>query len=260
MNLKLTRDQSEPSRVKEPFQTENSPMTRFLISTLLLVGVSSALAADLDTILDKNAQAHGGAAAYESIQSIRHQLHIKEPTFEVEGTYFATRDDQMRIDIYAGEDRVFAEGLFGGCAWEWTPGQSAEELGACVGETATAALRHGIEMPGHFHTLKDVRDRGAKVELIGEVEIDTGSEWQVRLTLSDGFSRDYFIDQKTYRLTRARDHRAFHPGVDPTEVNVETRYEAPEFVDGVLRFKRQVNVNTDTGGSAGYDAGALSGA
>ena len=136
----------------------------------------------------------------------------------------------MRIDIYAGEDRVFAE-----------------ELGACVGETETAALRHGIEMPGHFYTLKEVCDRGAMVELIGQVEIDAGSEWQVRLMLPDGFSRDYFIDQETYRITRARDHRAFHPGIDPTKVSVETRYEAPEFVDGVLRFKRQVNVNTDTG-------------
>ena len=222
-------------------------MPRFLIAIFLLAGASTALASDLDTILDKNAKAHGGAAAHEAIHSIRHRLHIKEPTFEVEGTYFATRNDQMRIDICAGEDRVFAEGLFGGCAWEWTPGQPGEDLGTCVGETATAALRHGIEMPGHFYTLKDVRDRGAKVELIGEVEVDTGFEWQVRLTLSDGFSRDYFIDRETYRITRARDHRAFHPGVDPTEVNVETRYEVPEFVDGVLRFKRQVNVNTDTG-------------
>jgi hypothetical protein len=65
--------------------------------------------------------------------------------------------------------------------------------------------------------------------------------------MADGFERDYFIDQSTHRLTRQRDRRAFHPDVDPTPVTVETRFEDPEWVDGVLVFMRQEQANLDTG-------------
>ena len=217
-------------------------MNRSLFLFAALVCASTANATSLQTILELNASAHGQDSV-ANVQSVEVDLHITEPTFEVTGHYLASRDGFMRIDIYAGEDRVFAEGLTAKCAWEWNPGQPEEELGACVGEAETGALRHGIEMPGNFYTLLDVHERGDKVELVGE----TKEEWQVRVTLSDGFSRDYFIDRETHRLTRARDNRAFHPGIDPTKVNIETRYEEPRFVEGVLRFKRQVNVNVDTG-------------
>jgi len=221
-------------------------MIRISIVILSFVATSLAFAEELDHILAMNANAHGGEA-YSDIQAIKVELHIKEPTFEVTGTYIASREGLMRIDIYSGKERVFAEGLTSKCAWEWNPGQSAEELGACVGETETGALRHGIEMPGNFYTLKDVGERGAKVYLVGEIETDSGPEWQVRVTLSDGFSRDYFISQESNRITRARDYRAFHPGIDPTEVAIETRFEDPESIEGVLRFRQQVNVNADTG-------------
>ena len=222
-------------------------LTQGLAAALLGAFSLGAVASDLDTILEKNTQAHGGAAAHAAIESVRHHLSIKEPTFEVQGVYVATRDGRMRIDVHAGGERVFAEGLNETCAWEWTPGQPEEEGAPCVGETETTALRNGIELPGHFFTLEDVRRRGANVELIGEVEYDGASEWQVRVTLPAGSVRDYFIDTETWRLTRSRDRRAFHPGIDPTEVTIETRYFEPEMIDGVLRFRRQENTNIDTG-------------
>lgn len=235
-------------------------MNQRLLAALLLTFSCSAFATDLETnletILAQNDEAHGGDA-YAAIDAVRVRLAIKEPTFEVNGVYTASREGLMRIDIYAegqppnaAGQRVFAEGLMdtpdGVCAWEWTPGKSAEEAARCVGETETAALRHGIEMPGNFYTLKDVRDRGATVELIGEVESQAGAEWHLRMTLPDGFARDYFIDKTSYRITRARDYRAFHPGIDPTRVTVETRYSGLERVDGVLRPMRQENVNFET--------------
>jgi hypothetical protein len=216
----------------------------------LAVFATPALAADLNTILAENARAQGGAGLTE-IQSVRIALHIQEPTFEVDGVYAATREGRMRIDIYAGDQRVFAEGLMdgpeGACAWEWTPDKPESELFQCVGEKETAALRHGIELPGNFFTLQDVRERGATIELIGDVASGDEPEWHLRVTLPDGFARDYFVDQETSLISRARDYRAFHPGVDPTEINVETRYEEPQVVGGVTRFMRQVNVNVDTG-------------
>ncbi len=221
-------------------------MIRICLAGALLALAATVVAADLDTILAENARAHGGDA-YAEVDALRVRLRIQEPTFEVEGVYHATRDGRMRIDIYAEDQRVYAEGLGAKCAWEWRPDQPAEELGQCVGAKETAALRHGIELPGHFYTIEQVRARGAKVELIGAEQTDTGAEWQVRVTLADGHWRDYFIDQDTYRINRGRDQRAFHPGVDPLEITVETRLEAPQLLDGVLRFMRQESFNGVTG-------------
>lgn len=210
------------------------------------LGALDAAASDLESILDRNHEAHGGDA-YARIDAIRVGLLISEPSHEVRGTYLATRGGLMRIDIFAGQQRVFAEGIGSECAWSWNPNPLVGERGGCVGEAKAASLRHGIELPGVFYTLRDVRDRGARVELVGAVGSESGPEWQLRVTLEDGFSRDYFIDQETYRITRARDFRAFQPAVDPTEVLLETRFESPYWVEGVLRFKRQVTVNVNSG-------------
>jgi hypothetical protein len=210
------------------------------------LGAPNSSAADLDSILDRNDEAHGGTA-YARIESIRVELLISNPAAEVRGTYLATREGLMRIDFYAGAQRIFAEGVSNECAWSWNRNPPAGVRGGCVGEAEAAALRHGVELPGLFYTLKDVQDRGAMIQLIGPVGSESGPEWQLRLTLEDGFSRDYFIDQETNRITRARDFRAFQPALDPAEVLIETRFEAPEWFDGVLRFERQVNVNVNTG-------------
>lgn len=220
--------------------------TRVLPILFTALGALEAAASDLESILDRNREAHGGDA-YARIEAIRVELLITEPSQEVRGTYLATRGGLMRIDIFAGQERVYAEGIGSACAWSWNPSQLVGDRGGCVGEAKAASMRHGIELPGVFFTLRDVRDRGARVELIGAVGSESGPEWQLRVTLEDGFSRDYFIDQATYRITRARDFRAFRSAIDPTEVLLETRFESPYWVEGVLRFERQVTVNVNSG-------------
>ena len=218
----------------------------FLLTVSLFSLAIPAHAQDLDEILALNAVAQGGDQL-ENVTSVRHHLSIKEPGFEVAGTYVASRAGSMRIDIQSEGKHVFSEGLDAGGAWNWSPesGVSAQSaLGA-------AALLHGIEMPGHFYTLQAVRDRGAGVTLVGAVTEVERSEWQIHVVMADGFERDYFIDQSTHRLTRQRDHRAFHPDVDPTPVTVETRFEDPEWVGGVLVFMREEQTNPDSGESLG---------
>ncbi len=214
------------------------------------LGAPDSSAADLDTILDRNHEAHGGDA-YTRIDSARVELLIAESTYEVRGTYLGTREGLMRMDIYAGPNRVYAEGISAECAWSWSLNALSGEQGGCVDETKAAALKHSIELPGLFYTLKDVRDRGAEIELIGSVGTASGPEWQLRLTLEDGFTQDYFIDQASYQVTRTRDFRAVEPTADGNEVLIETRFESPVWIERVLRFERQVNVNVNTGEELG---------
>ena len=81
-----------------------------------------------------------------------------------------------------------------------------------------------------------ISERGATITLVGEVAEGDRQQWQLRLVLPDGFSRDYFVDQKSGRTLRQRDYRAFHPAIDATRETVETRYEGEIWQDGLLRF------------------------
>src|SRR5207248_904546 len=65
----------------------------------------------VDEVIERHTKAMGGRAAIEAIQSIEFDLHITDPTFEVDGTYFAARPGKMRIDVKAGGEHVFTEAL-----------------------------------------------------------------------------------------------------------------------------------------------------
>lgn len=73
----------------------------------------------LDEIVERNTNAMGGRAAIEGVQSIQIDLHIKDPSFEVDGTYYATRPGKMRIDVSADGEPVFTEAFDGQRGWQW---------------------------------------------------------------------------------------------------------------------------------------------
>ena len=218
-------------------------MFRALLLVCILSLPCHGQAENLNRILQLNDAAHGGSEAFERIENIRIRLVITEPGFEVTGTYVATRFGDMRIDIKADEQTVFSEGLHQSQAWQWTPDGGIESQDG----TAASALRHGIELPSRFFTLLQARSMGADVSLVGAVKDNSGEQWQIRLELPDGFSRDYFIGQTNYLIVRERDHRAFHPAVDATPVPIETRYSDATFVDGVLRYSQSENCNASNG-------------
>ena len=216
--------------------------TEFIAIILFLIPVGT-LAGDLEDLLARNAIAHGGPENWARIENVRYLLTINEPSFEVTGTYVATRDGSMRIDIEADGNRVFSEGLHDGQAWQWTTGEGI----TLQDDQSAAALRHGIELPGRFFTLQDLHQSGEKVTLEGAVYEQDQRQWQVRVILEDGFSHDYYIDDSSAQIIRERDYRAFHPGVDSTRVTVETRKQEPLWVDGILSYSVNKNVNVDSG-------------
>jgi len=149
----------------------------------------------------------------------------------------------MRIDILAGEQRVFAEGLDGTRAWQWTPDGGMTESNA----KGAAALRNGVEAPGRLWTLTQLSERGLQVERVDAAPPARDGEWQLRLARADGSVLEYFLDRETCLPTREMSRRAFHPDVDLTEVLVETAFSEPFTFNGVLRFRRSEQHNLDNG-------------
>ena len=218
-------------------------LIRLILMSTLAGAASASEPASLEGILACHAEAIGGAAALEAVDNLRIRLDIKEPTFEVRGTYVATRDGRMRIDIEAGGERVFAEGLDDGRAWQWTPDSGVTGSRA----EGAAALRHGIESPGRFWNLEQLQSRGLGIEMPEAGTQARTGEWQLLLTRNDGSTFDYFLDRETCLPTREVSRRAFHPDVDATEVLIETAFSEPERIEGVLRFRRGESRNLATG-------------
>jgi len=120
-----------------------------------------------DEVIERHTKAVGGRAAIEAIQSIEFDLHITDPKFEVDGTYFAARPGKMRIDVKAGGEHVFTEAFDGQKGWE---GKGTSQRPAT--EKATAALRHGVELPGKLFGLHELKARGHRIELAERENID----------------------------------------------------------------------------------------
>jgi hypothetical protein len=202
-----------------------------------------ARAVDLDAVVANNTAARGGEAAMASVNAYESDVHIVEPQFAVDGTYVATRDGRMRVDIRADGARVFTEALDRDRAWSWDP-----EHGARAGTAAgAAALRHGIELPIKIFGLHEMRRRGHRLELTGRETLDGVAYHVLRLTLSDGFEVSYYVNPVTWLIERDRQKRAMHVEVDPTPEWIETRYEDYVPAAGVLLPRRLVETRVATG-------------
>jgi hypothetical protein len=182
----------------------------------------------VDEIVERNTNAMGGRVAIEAIQGLEVSLHIKDPGFEVDGIYHAARPGRMRIDIFADGMRVFMERFDGKKGWQWNGQQEIEE-----NATATAALRHGIELPGNLFGLHEMQKRGNRIQLAGREKIDSVDYYILHVMFADGYETSLFVDPRTWLITRRRDARALHPDIDPTPTTIESRKSDWRKVGGV---------------------------
>src|SRR5215208_1598134 len=183
----------------------------------------------VDQVIERTTQAMGGRAAIEAVKSIEVDLHIADPDFEVDGKYRAARPGRMRIDILAHGKHVYTEALDGTRGWQWKgaaiQGQSPK---------ATAALRHGMELPGKLFGLHELRQRGHRINLAMPEEIDGTNYYPLRITLADGYTTTLYVDTNNWLITRRRDVRPLHVDIDPTPTTIESRFSDFRKIDGVL--------------------------
>jgi|KBSMisStaDraftv2_1062788.scaffolds.fasta_scaffold356822_1 hypothetical protein len=184
----------------------------------------------VDELIERNSKAVGGRKAIEAVHSIRFDLHIADPEFEVDGVYLAARSGSMRIDISANGQHVYTEALHGARGWQW------KGKGAPVDEsaTATAALRHGVELPGHLFGLHELRARGHRLDLTGREKVNGTNLYTLQVTLSDGYRTTLYLDPNSWLVTRRRDVRPLHPDINPTPTTIENEVSDFRRVGGLL--------------------------
>ena len=188
------------------------------LGTIVIAGCQkSSDSLSLDGIVRRNTDAMGGRVAIEAVQSIQIDLHIKDPSFEVDGTYYAARPGKMRIDVSAEGKHVFTEAFDGQSGWEWE-GKGEQKPAT---EKGTAALRHGVELPGKLFGLHELKARGHTIKSIGREQIDGVNYHVLQLILNDGYTLSLYVDPNSWLVTRRRDVRPLHVDVDPKPTTIE---------------------------------------
>ncbi len=213
-----------------------------VLAGLALLGCEQRLPS-LDRVVNKNANATGGREAIEAIKSIEVDLHIVDPGFAADGIYRATRTGKMRIDIMMGSEHVFTEACNGTRGWEWRGKGEAVDCSPA----ATAALRHGVELPGKLFGLHEMQARGHGVELRANQEIEGNDYHVLRLAFADGYSTSLYVDTKSGLITRRREVRALHVEIDPTPTTIETQSSDFRRVAGVMFSFANVEVDLKSG-------------
>lgn len=196
-------------------------------AVLMLFGCSRA-ALTIDEVIDRNSKAMGGRTAIEAVHSIEVTLHITDPGFEADGVYYAARPGKMRIDVSVAGKHVFTEAFDGEHGWEWNGKESKP-----ASEKATAALQHGVELPGKLFGLHELKQHGHQIELVGREKIDGINYYALGLTLKDGYRTTLYIDPTTWLITRRRDVHPLHVDIDPTPTTIEQRSTDFRKVSGV---------------------------
>ena len=198
----------------------------------------SRSATTVDEVVERHTTAVGGRAAIEAIQSIEFDLHITDPKFEVDGTYFAARPGKMRIDVNAGGEHVFAGAFDGQKGWQWEGKGSAQKAAT---EKATAALRHGVELPGKLFGLHELKARGHRIELAERENIDGIQYYVLRLTLNDGYSTTLYVDPTPTTIEqRSSDFRTIS-GVQLAFASSETDLQSGKVLE--ITVVRRVKIN-----------------
>ena len=188
-----------------------------IITTLIHACSKGSDSLSLDEIVERNTDAMGGRAVIEAVQSIQIDLHIKDPSFEVDGTYYAARPGKMRIDVSAEGKHVFTEAFDGQSGWQWE-GKGEQKAAT---EKGTAALRHGVELPGRLFGLHELKARGHRMKSIGREHIDGVNYHVLQLILNDGYALSLYVDPNSWLVIRRRDVRPLHVDVDPTPTTIE---------------------------------------
>jgi hypothetical protein len=200
-----------------------------LAVTALLVACHRA-PTTVDEVIARNTQAMGGEKAIEGVQAVAVDLRIVDPGFAADGTYRAARPGRMRIDVKVEGKHVFTEAFDGKRAWQWE-GKGVTTMDATA--KATAALQHGVELPGHLFGLHELRRRGHRIELIGREKIEDVDYYALRVTLSDGYLTTLYLDPASWLITRRRDVRPLHVDIDPTPTTIEQHQSDFRQVAGV---------------------------
>lgn len=183
-------------------------LMRYLVPALLLgTAAVPAIAQDAQSLIAKNLEARGGAAAVSAIKSIRFKGRTIFPG-DFELTYQETRarlgsEPAGRVDLtLQGLDLVQAYDGHGG-AWRINPFQGRKDPEKMSADEARALADSAlIEGP-----LLASRSDGSRVEYLGRDDFEGTLAYKLKVTQKDGDEFTYWLDPDTFLEIKVDERR-----------------------------------------------------
>ncbi len=203
----------------------------------LLMGVvfsCFASAQTADEIIAKNIQARGGEARLKAFQTIRKSGTLKMGDFHLAFVQEVKRPGKVREEnIIQGMAQV--EAYDGKTAWQINPFEGRKDPDL-ISEDDRKALVEDADLDGQ---LVDYKNKDHRAELLGHDSVEGTDCYKIRLTLSNGDARIYYIDSDSFLELKVETERK----IRGTVRYGETLYGDYEKVNGVY-FPMAMEVGT----------------
>ena len=195
-------------------------LVRHFVAALLIGGVAvPAAAQDAQSLLAKNLEARGGAAAMAALKTVSFQGRTIFPgDFEV--TYKETRartgaGNADRVDFgLQGLDIIQAYDGHGG--WKVNPLQGRKDAEKMSADEARALADEAlVEGP-----LLAARKDGSRVDYLGRADFDGTNAYKLKVTQKDGDEFTYWLDPDTFLEIKVDETRKIRGAEQTTETEL----------------------------------------
>jgi hypothetical protein len=189
-------------------------------------GPAWAAAPSADAMIARHIAARGGLAALHAIKTLKMTGILRPAGFDAELAYDETvaRPGKVRIDATL-QGLTVVQAYDGAGGWQIQPFQGRKDPEALSADD-TKTLQEEADFEG---PLIDAAAKGARIESLGDIDVDGAPAWALRATLRNGDQLTYYLDPDAWLTVRVVTRQL----VRGAETLTQTDYGDYEQVAGV---------------------------
>ena len=203
-------------------------LARWALLATFVPGLAWAQAAapSTESLISRHVQARGGAAALAAIHTLEMSGTMRPPGFSADLIYreVIARPGSIRIETTL-QGLTPIQAYDGRRGWQIQPFQGRKDP-----EALSSDDDKGLQEEADFEDgLTDYRAKGSTVDNLGEIDVDGGPTYALRVNLKNGDQETYYLDPDSYLTVRVVTRQL----IRGAESLIETDYGDYEKVDGV---------------------------
>jgi len=199
----------------------------FILTALMLVALIGTQAQSLDKVLEKHYEATGHKKMAD-IETYIIKAKMSMMGMEMPMNITMKAPDKFKIEVdMMGQKTVQA--YDGEKGWMINP-----MMGSGIQDLEGDQLQQAMEQADMEGELYDYKKKGHSAELIGKVNADGVEAYRIKFTSKDGSVKNYFIDAKTYLISKMKAKIE----AQGQTVDIETRMVEYQNIDGIQMAKK----------------------
>lgn len=161
--------------------------------SLIVMMVNIIIAQGVDDIINNMVKAIGGLEKIKAINTAMIEGRIYREAMEIPIVIKVKKPDNVRIEITI-QGKTMVQAYDGKTAWQIIPFMGATEPENIPDEEAKMLIEQA-DLDGPFI---DYKQKGNKIELVGEEELEGDKVYKIKLIKKSGDISYYYIDKESY--------------------------------------------------------------